>query len=239
MNSPVSKYQDGAYLEENATWHVEDSPWKAQQVLRIMRANGMEADAKSFCEVGCGAGEVLVQLHQQLAEACVFTGYDISPQLEGMWRRRQNERIKFLRADFLDTVECYDVLLLIDVVEHIEDYIGFLRKIRPRARYKVFNFPLEIFAAKALLGHKYLESRAVYGHIHYFNKDIVLSVLGDLGYEIIDFFYAPGAIDLAKTTCSISRLSKMARIPRRLLSKLSVDFAAKLLGGYSLFVLAK
>ena len=235
----MSIYEDEKYLSENKTWHVEDSPWKATQILRLINGHNIKLGTGTICEVGCGAGEILVQLSRQLSNDCTFVGYDISPQLQNIWRERENDRIRFISQDFLTSKEFYDILMFIDLIEHIEDYIGFLRKIKDRGHYKIFNFPLEIFAIKALMGHKYLNSRAKYGHIHYFNKDICLSVLKELDFEIVDFFYAPGAIDLSSTTTSISTLSKMAKIPRILLSKFSTDLTAKLLGGYSLFVLAK
>jgi SAM-dependent methyltransferase len=235
----VSIYEDEVYLNENKTWHVEDSPWKASQILRLLNGNKLELNNQSVCEVGCGAGEILVQLQKQLPSSCQFVGYDISSQLQQMWKQRQGEKVKFVCEDFLTTQESYDLLLFVDIIEHIEDYIGFLRKVKDRGTYKVFNFPLELFAAKALLGHKYLDSRTKYGHIHYFNKDICLAVLEDLGFEIVDYCYAPGAIDLASTSTSISPLSKLAKIPWVLLSKISPDLTAKLLGGYSLFILAK
>lgn len=235
----MSIYEDEKYLSENKTCHVEDSPWKATQILRLINGHNIKLGTGTICEVGCGAGEILVQLSKQLPNDCTFVGYDISPQLQNMWRERENDRIRFISQDFLTSKEFYDILMFIDVIEHIEDYIGFLRKIKDRGHYKIFNFPLEIFAMKALMGHKYLDSRAKYEHIHYFNKDICLSVLKELDFEIIDYFYAPGAIDLSSTSTSISTLSKMAKIPRILLSKFSTDLTAKLLGGYSLFVLAK
>lgn len=235
----TSIYEDERYLSENKTWHIEDSPWKATQILRLINFNGLELDDYTICEVGCGAGEILAQLHRQLPDGCTFVGYDISPHLQDMWKQRENDRIRFIREDFLTTNEFYDLLMFVDIIEHIEDYIGFLRKIKDMGNYKIFNFPLELFAVKALLGHKYLDSRAKYGHIHYFNKDICLAVLSELNFEIIDYFYAPSAIDLSSTSTSISTLSKMAKFPRILLSKVSTDLVAKLLGGYSLFVLAK
>lgn len=235
----MSIYEDEQYLSENKTWHIEDSPWKATQILNLINRQDIKPVFDTVCEVGCGAGEILVQLARQLPDDCAFVGYDISPQLQGMWKERESERIRFMRQDFLTSKETYDVLMFIDIIEHIEDYIGFLRKIKDRGHYKIFNFPLEIFAIKALMGHKYLDSRARYGHIHYFNKDICLAVLEELDFEIIDYFYAPGAIDLSSTSTSITTLSRMAKLPRILLSKLSTDLTAKLLGGFSLFILAK
>ena len=238
-NRIMSIYEDEKYLSENETWHIEDSPWKAAQILKLLNRQDTLPVFDTVCEVGCGAGEILVQLSRQLPDNCTFVGYDISPQLQAMWKERESEKVRFLRQDFLKSTNFYDVLMFIDIIEHIEDYIGFLRHIKDRGRYKIFNFPLEIFAIKALMGHKYLDSRAKYGHIHYFNKDICLSVLEDLDFEILDYFYAPSAIDLSSTSTSITTLSRMAKFPRILLSKFSTDFTAKLLGGYSLFILAK
>ncbi len=235
----MSIYTNSEYLSKNKSWHVEDSPWKARQIYRLITNNNLQNDSLTMCEVGCGAGEILVHLSNQLEPDCRFIGYDISPQLQDFWKERESDRIKFMCRDFLETGDYYDVLMFIDIIEHIEDYIGFLRKIKDRGNYKIFNFPLEIFALKALLGHKYLESRSKYGHIHYFNKDICLALLKELDFEILDYFYAPSAIELSSTSTSISVLSKMAKFPRMILSKFSTDLTAKLLGGFSLFVLAK
>ncbi|HVB75218.1 MAG TPA: hypothetical protein VNE38_16830 [Ktedonobacteraceae bacterium] len=29
-------YTSGEYLEKNPTWHVEESPWKAKQIMRML-----------------------------------------------------------------------------------------------------------------------------------------------------------------------------------------------------------
>ena len=50
-------YIDGSYANEHPQYHVEDSPWKAQQVLNILNKNRLIV--QSVCEVGCGAGEIL------------------------------------------------------------------------------------------------------------------------------------------------------------------------------------
>jgi hypothetical protein len=229
-------YENQRYLLANESWHIEDSPWKAKKIHQLLQKNHIHL--QTCCEIGCGAGEILVQLAKLMPET-TFVGYDISPQLEELWQKRENEKISFVRENFLGSNNYYDVLMCIDVVEHIEDYIGFLRKIKNQGDYKVFNFPLEIFAVKALLGHKFIESRKKYGHLHYFNKEICLETLSDLGFQVIDHFYASGSIDLASVSTSLSQSSKLLNIPRSLLSKISVDLTAKLFGGFSLFILAQ
>lgn len=57
-------YISGEYLNKNPTWHVEESPWKAQQILRMLTLHHLTP--RSICEVGCGAGEVLKQLQEQM-----------------------------------------------------------------------------------------------------------------------------------------------------------------------------
>lgn len=228
---------DEHYKEQNQTWHVEDSAWKAEQVIKLIQKNDIEG--RSYCEVGCGAGEILVQLDQNLDPQAQYTGYDISPQLDDFWSDRRSDNIRFVQEDFFQTDGFYDIILCLDVVEHVDNYIEFLEKIRDRGRYKIFNFPLEIFALKAFLGHRYVDSIEKYGHIHYFNKDICLTLLKKHGYNVLDYFYAPGAIELADTTTSITFASKLLKYPRWFLSLLSKDVAAKILGGFSLFILAE
>ena len=70
-------YRDGEYQQRNPTWHEEDSPWKARQIGNLLAGNGVSF--QSLCEVGCGTGEILVQLSKRFPDAD-FTGYQISPQ---------------------------------------------------------------------------------------------------------------------------------------------------------------
>ena len=132
-------YEDEKYLSENKTWHIEDSPWKAIQILKLINEHDAElsiSDVDTICEVGCGAGEILAQLSNHLPNSINFFGYDISPQLQNMWKERQSEKIKFICKDFLTSTEHYDILMFVDIIEHIEDYIGFLRKTKNRGTYK-------------------------------------------------------------------------------------------------------
>ncbi len=55
-------YTSGEYLAKNPTWHIEDSSWKAMQIIRMIAQNHLAP--KTICEVGCGAGEILKQLQE-------------------------------------------------------------------------------------------------------------------------------------------------------------------------------
>ena len=99
-------YTSGQYLKLNPEWHVEESPWKARHILRILRKNSLSP--KFICEVGCGAGEVLKQLQAQLDSSCRFVGYDISPYALELCRTRANARLEFKLADILPEVRSAD-----------------------------------------------------------------------------------------------------------------------------------
>jgi len=226
-------YTDGAYLEKNPLWHMDESPFKVKQVLRMLEKNHLKPG--TICEVGCGGGEVLRLLQQQMDAACRFVGYDISPQALELCKGKGNEKLTFVLGDVADTKDvCHDLILVLDVVEHVEDYFGLMRRIRPKAEWKMFHFPLDISVQAVLRRRGLLTRRELYGHIQYFTKETALETLKDAGYEIQDFFFTPRCIELAKQT-----IQKIAILPRKICFALSPDLAVRILGGYSLMVLAR
>src|SRR5690606_39364807 len=44
----------------------------------------------------------------------------------------------------------FDLVLCIDVFEHIEDYLGFLRILRDKGTYKLFHIPLDMTVLSVL-----------------------------------------------------------------------------------------
>lgn len=226
-------YETGEYVERNPTYHVEDSSWKARHVLRLIQKNSLQP--RTICEIGCGAGEILKQLQSYLPADTEFFGYDISPQALELCRQRENERLHFHCEDLIaaDTPS-FDLLLCIDVFEHVQDYIGFLRDLHSKAQYKIFHIPLDMSAQWVLRGRPILREREQAGHLHYFMKDTALGALRDTGYEVLDWIYTPGAIDNPR-----SIKARLARWPRKLMMSVSPDLTVRLLGGYSLLVLAK
>ena len=228
-----SIYETGEYVERNPTYHVEDSSWKARHILNLIQKNSLQP--RAVCEIGCGAGEILKQLQSHLPADTEFFGYDISPQAFELCRQRENERLHFHCEDLITAdTPFFDLLLCIDVFEHVQDYIGFLRDLRSKAQYKVFHIPLDMSAQWVMRGRPILQEREQAGHLHYFMKDTALAALRDTGYEVLDWTYTPGAIDNPR-----SMKAKVASLPRRLLVRLNQDFAVRLLGGYSLLVLAE
>ena len=227
-----SLYVDGGYRQNNPDWHSVDSEWKANRIANMLAKNSVEFS--SCIEVGCGAGQILAHLALRYSGRS-FSGYDISPDAAKLWPSVPPGDVSYHCDDFMTSTQTSDLLLLIDVFEHVEDYLGFLRKLANRASWFVFHIPLDMHIS-GLLRDRQLNARQQVGHLHYFSRATALATLEDTGYHIIDREFT----NLSQETIEGRRmLTRLANVLRRGLYAMSPDMAVKLLGGYSLLVLAR
>jgi hypothetical protein len=226
-------YSSGAFANRNPTYHVEESPWKARQILKMLARHDLKVG--SVCEIGCGAGEILRQLQLSMPKETVFHGYDTSPYAIELCRQRENDSLHFHMDDLTSKdIQPFDLLLCVDVVEHVEDYIGFLRKLRTKAVYKIFHIPLELGVYMVLRSQAFVNARKNVGHLHSFTRETAFATLNDTGYTILDWFYTPSAIDNP-----FNRIRRLIRVPHQILTLINDDFSVRLLGGYELLVLTE
>ena len=223
-------YEDGTYLASNPDWHIEDSPWKARQVLTMLERHKIMPG--TVAEVGCGAGEILRQMSLSLPQTS-FYGYDISEAAIKLARSRESDRVHFVQEDLCKTDRKFDVLIVMDVIEHVEDCFGFLRSLRDKARYKIMHIPLDM-AVSLVLRDRIMDMRESVGHIHYFSKQTALALLKETGYNVIDHFYTP------EYECAPKDLPhRTMALVRRMAMKVAPNSTARLLGGCPLLVLAE
>jgi cyclopropane fatty-acyl-phospholipid synthase-like methyltransferase len=229
---PRNPYVDGEYAAKNPLWHVDESAFKARHILRMLERHALEP--RTIGEVGCGAGEVLRLLQAKMDRGCRFWGYDIAPHALEMCRSRANDRLQFKLADIReDDTAFFDLMLVLDVFEHVEDYLGFLNGIRSKSEFKIFHIPLDLSVQAVLRKRGLLKRREVHRHLHYFTKETALETLRDAGYDVLDHVFTPRCIELGNETAQ-----KVARLPRRLCFAIHRDLTVRVLGGYSLLVLA-
>lgn len=225
-------YKDGTYLKKNSNWHQEDSLWKSAQIAKLLSLNGI--NPKTFCEVGCGAGGVLKELSFVYKESELY-GFEISPQAYKLSKSNASERVHFKFGDIFEKDHNFDILLCLDVFEHVPNYIDFISKLKPLGEFKVFHIPLDISVLSVLSG-RMTNSRSSMGHLHYFTAESAIYTLKDCGYNILGSFYTAGFL---RPSRSVKLSSKIARLPRKFMHKLSPRLTAKFFGGCSLLVLAK
>ena len=227
-----NKYTDGEYLAKNPQWHVADSAWKASKIFQILKHN--QITPKTIVEIGCGAGEILNCLYQNFPNSELH-GYDISPQAHQFAVSRQKDRLSFHLGDIFDDNQKYDLALAIDVFEYVENHFSFLRNIQQKANHHVFHIPLDLSAQAVLRGTPLMLARQSVGHLHYFTKDTAFATLHETGFEIQDWFYTAGSLELPAK----SMKTWIAKTPRALGFKFFPDLTVRTLGGFSIMVLTK
>jgi cyclopropane fatty-acyl-phospholipid synthase-like methyltransferase len=225
-------YKDGRYLEQHPLWHREHSAWKAAQVVRMIHRAKLQP--KTVCEVGCGVGEVLRHVQDSLEPDCRLQGFDISPHTINLCQPLANERLQFFRIeDEGDLPGPFDLLISVDVIEHIEDYLGYLRRLRSKATYKIFHVPLDLSVQTVLRAGGLMGRRESHAHLHYFSKETFLRSLADTGYEVRDVVYTKRSIEIGS-----GLRQTLINLSRRLGFKVHEDLTVRVLGGFSLAVLA-
>ena len=225
-------YTGAGYLDQHPSWHREDSAWKAEQIVGLLHRHALHP--ASVLDVGCGRGGVLATLGEHLPGATRLVGCDVSAHPLELGPGKVDPRLD-LRVGGPPEGEDFDLLLCIDVLEHVEDYIGFLRGLRDRAAHTVLHIPLDTSAQSVLRAEPLLDLRRRSGHLHHFTRETALATLETAGYEVLDQTYTRGAIERPPQ----SALALLARWPRRAMFAVAPDMAARVLGGFSLLVLAR
>jgi SAM-dependent methyltransferase len=227
------RYIDGDYAKKNPDWDSGDSPWKAMRIKELLDSHGLRPS--SVTEIGCGAGGVLASLRPHYPQAD-FMGYDIAHGLEPLWEVHHGTKIRFVLGDFLQhEVESPDLVLLLDVVEHLGNPFDFLDRLRQRCRLVVFHFPLDLSVASVLRETPLLHVRRKVGHLHFYTRGLALALLEDCGFEVIEARYTGAAYSAPNRGV----LTRFAGVLRRLAHSLMGDAGVRLLGGETLMVLAR
>ena len=223
-------YTDGTYLDRTGgTWHLEDASFKASQILRMLGRHP-EIPVKTVCDVGAGAGGVLHELQCALPGDSTLVGYDVSPQAHDMSLQLANAECQFVLGDAFSDPRWFDLVLVMDVIEHVDDCFAFMRKAKARGGTNSITY-LWISMSILLRGVDRWDS---VGHLHFFTIETALKSVAYADQTVLDFFLTNGA--LARPGSWKCRLANLLRVP---LAAMNQVFAARLLGGYSILILAK
>lgn len=221
-------YNDGSYLSKNPTWHETGAAWKATQVLSLLGERSLQPE--SIVDIGCGTGGVLEVLASALNDTRLV-GYDLSSHAVRMVER--SDKVELRVGTPKDVRERFDVLLSLDVFEHVEDYIGFLRSLHPIANRFVFHIPLDISVQSVARERPLLTGRSTVGHLHYFTRGTALASLETAGFKVIC-----DKLLLPKDMPDRRAITRVANVPRSLGRYFWPQLSARILGGSTLLVLA-
>lgn len=227
-------YSSGQYLANNPGWNEEDAHWKAAIIAGLMKKHHISPQTLS--EAGCGVGAILEGLSKKFPAITMLTGYDISPQAIEQAAKKSNDRLRFVAMDITkERIPHSQLLLVIDVIEHLEDCFGFVRKLKAEADHFIFHIPLDMSFRTVMKPHVLLQQRQAVGHIHYFTEETALWLLKDNGYRILDKVYTKPVTDVQRPPSLWKGLKKNLR---NLSFALNKSASVKLWGNYSIMVLA-
>lgn len=173
----LARYKSGAYADQHDSWHIEDGPGKALDVWdgcedAIADLVRQQKTRIAICEVGCGTGVVLRSIRalvkNKYPDLTIDTvGVDIADYALDIGRREFPEN-RFISGDFLGLQEEFDIILFLDVLEHLENPFAFMKHAEKLSAYMVVRQPLQ---GNIGLFTKNLYAFAMdhWGHIQFFN----------------------------------------------------------------------
>jgi hypothetical protein len=234
MGTSKSIYFDGTYLDNNPDWDRKDAPWKAKLVASMLSENNIIPS--TVCEVGCGAGDILLNLKRSMPTTAMV-GYDISPSVVKFWNEKRNVNgIEYILGDFhVLNKNKHDVLLMLDVFEHIRDPYSFLENSRQHADFFIFHVPLELSVSTIIREYTLINARNKVGHLHHYTKNLAIAVIIESGYNILDLRYTGASLNAPERTIG----TRFANIFRRIAYGVNRDLGVRLLGGDTLLILAQ
>lgn len=225
----MTRYTDGSYLRENPSWHAEDSAWKLLHVQRALQEAHI-THFHSLCDIGCGSGALIKEWAKQTPQIS-FTGYDISTQAIAICLQNYPKNTVFVSGDNPPSGP-FDIVLAIDVLEHITDEETWLRAIVSCGKQVVLHIPLERSLYTWLRPGFIEEEKQRMGHVHFYTPKDVERLLRRNHLKILSWHYTNKYVEQPPTLKSW--ISKLGMRIRRCLHKLLPHrWAAVLVGGYS------
>ncbi|MDW3175884.1 MAG: class I SAM-dependent methyltransferase [Acidimicrobiia bacterium] len=230
VGDSFDQYADGSYLSTHPEWHAERAPWKAEIIVNLLTRNAISP--RSILDVGCGTGQVLHHVSTALPNLESAIGLEPSPDAPnqippGSIAERQPVALE-------DSDAIADVAMLIDVLEHVEDYYTLLRRLGERCQHLVLHVPLELTAMAALRPSVLGKTRTAVGHIHTFSRSTLLWTLEDAGFHVIDHDVTGAAFD------GPDRDPRKPQVfVRKAINAVSPLLVERALGGCSFMVLAE
>jgi SAM-dependent methyltransferase len=223
-------YTGGAYW---ANRRGSRSDYKVPLVLNALAAAGIELrDGMPVLEVGCGNGAFLWPFSDAVAEKGfrpVLRGIDIAANAIEEAQQGSGANPPQFACDSVDSHQGeYDLVLAIDVVEHVPCPVTFLSGLRRFAPTLLLHLPIE-HSVLHLLARRPTASYHAYRHIHFFSLETARLLIEEAGWRVMGVRHS--AADPATLGLRAPALLQFARRARYLAYKAMPGMTTIVAGG--------
>jgi len=179
-------YTKDLYAVKNPTLHAEDSYWKFTKIAPLLDEiladlNFMKRNTIKILDIGGGAGIILNKISEYIEsrsnlKVAKFM-LDLTPAMLATQRNNNPDAKGAVNANITQapvSSKTFDIVLCIDVLEHIPDYKKALKEIKKISHYAIFKLPLEDNLYMNILNlltknSQRRDSIESVGHLHFFN----------------------------------------------------------------------
>ncbi len=230
--SATDSYSDGGYWStEHADW-LNTKPTKHVDILPGLLA-AVDAVGKEhirIADIGTGNAWVFMEALSLIRAArpqcnLIPTGFEVAPDGVASARARFPD-LDLRERLFTDREGPFDIVMLIDVLEHLENPWDMLRQCRAAGGYLVVRQPL-IASWSTFRNNQYENQRRALGHIALFDYRQFLDMTKATGW-------APVATELLPVWEWPMNKGMKASLWKKLLVKWNREFASFVLSGFYL-----
>ncbi|MEM1165370.1 MAG: class I SAM-dependent methyltransferase [Planctomycetota bacterium] len=228
-----AQYRSGRYWTEHADWLDSQRSLKAGDLLPGMEAALKTCDRRPVrvVDIGAGTGSVLATVCDLMSERIAGisfeqVAYEISPN--AIERGRSYfPQIEFRERLFDGSEGEFEVAMLVDVFEHLENPWEMFRAVRQRASYCLVRQPL-IQGFGTFWRNAYRSQREGVGHIGLFTSRQFVDIAEACGWRPLHLELVP--LWNLSTTHKRGRTNPV----KRLIHFLSPELASVVMSGYYL-----
>lgn len=158
---------------------VNRHPWwlaRSRLATALLRAGGVHPSA-TVLDVGCGWGVNLLALE---AAGYSATGLDVSPKILKLLDRPDRRLIQAdLNQPPPERCDSYSALLLLDVIEHLDDDRGTIRRLAPLAKANAM-----LIVSVPALPELFSDFDSVQGHRRRYQPETLRAVFDGAGFTV-------------------------------------------------------
>jgi len=145
-------YLSNEYIVKNPSLHEEDSPWKVRKIIPLVdrAVSNLNRKEINLLDAGGGAGLILKAVSVYIEEKHGIKvnrfALDLSPAMLKIQKKNNPDLKKALSEDVCKTSlgdKEIDLMLVIDLLEHISNPVEALEEIKRISRFAIFKVPME------------------------------------------------------------------------------------------------